>query len=172
MSPIAPTADLYDRHGEALESCDTQFQQYGGRKRFEGTIASVRCHEDNALLKSIVSEPGQGKVIVVDSDGSTHCAMLGDNMAERARSNGWEGIIINGSVRDADALARLDIGIKAIGTNPRRSHKHGSGQRDVPVSFGGAVFTPGGHLVSDEDGVVVLPAPELPTRLKGDVSSA
>ena len=118
---------------------------------------TVRCHEDNALLKKVVSEPGQGKVVVVDGDGSVHCAMLGDKMAEIALGNGWEGLVINGAIRDAAALAPLDIGIKAVGTNPRKSHKHGAGERDVVVSFGGAVFTPGAHLVSDEDGVVVLP---------------
>jgi regulator of ribonuclease activity A len=157
MSDFSPTADLYDTHGEALASCDTQFHQYGGRTRFEGSIVTVRCHEDNALLKKVVSEPGQGKVVVVDGDGSVHCAMLGDKMAEIALANGWGGLVINGAIRDAAALAPLDIGIKAVGTNPRKSHKHGAGERDVVVSFGGAVFSPGAHLVSDEDGVVVLP---------------
>jgi regulator of ribonuclease activity A len=156
MSDLTPTADLYDQHGEALASCDTQFRQYGGRLRLEGSVVTVRCHEDNALLKTIVSEPGQGKVVVVDGDGSVHCAMLGDKMAELALANGWEGVIINGAIRDAAALGLLDLGIKALGTNPRKSHKHGAGERDVVVSFGGAVFTPGAHLVSDEDGLVVL----------------
>jgi regulator of ribonuclease activity A len=157
MSEPTPTADLYDQHGEALASCDTQFRQYGGRARFEGTIVTLRCHEDNALLKEVVREPGRGRVVVVDADGSVHCAMLGDKMADVALGNEWEGLIIHGAIRDAAAVAPLDIGIKALGTNPRKSHKHGAGQRDVPVSFGGAVFTPGAHLVSDEDGIVVLP---------------
>ena len=156
MSDFTPTADLYDEHGNALASCDTQFRQFGARVRFQGEIVTVRSHEDNALLKQIIAEPGQGKVAVVDGDGSVHCAMLGDKMAEIARDNGWEGVIINGAVRDAVALSTIDVGIKALGTNPRKSHKHGSGQRDVPVSFGGVVFTPGAHVVSDEDGVVVL----------------
>jgi regulator of ribonuclease activity A len=159
MSEITSTADLYDEHGEALQSCDVQFTQYGKRRRFQGTISTIRCHEDNAILKKVIREPGRGKVVVVDSDGALHCAMLGDNMAEIAAANGWEGIIINGAVRDAVALAGIDVGVKALGTNPRRSHKHGAGQVDVPVSFGGVIFTPGETVVSDEDGVVVLPAP-------------
>jgi len=96
-------------------------------------------------------------VIVVDADGSVHCAMLGDRMADVAHSNGWEGLIINGAVRDVVLLGQLDIGVKALVTNPRRSHKHGAGQRDVPVAFGGVVFAPGATLVSDEDGLAVLP---------------
>jgi regulator of ribonuclease activity A len=157
MAEITPTADLYDEHGDTLTSCDTQFRQFGRRTRFEGEIVTVRCHEDNALLKQVVREPGAGKVVVVDAGGSDHCAMLGDKMAEIAATNGWEGLIINGAVRDAALLASLDIGIKALATNPRKSLKHGSGQQNVVVAFGGAVFTPGSRLVSDEDGIVVLP---------------
>jgi len=157
MPTFTPTADLYDEHGEALASCDLQLRNFGAATQFQGEIVTVRCHEDNALLKEVVSEPGLGRVVVVDGDGSVHCAMMGDKMAELAASNGWAGAIVNGAVRDAVALAGIDIGIKALGTNPRKSHKHGAGQRDVPVSFGGVVFSPGGHLVSDEDGVVVLP---------------
>ena len=157
MPDFIPTADLYDQHGDALQSCDTQFHQYGGRTRFQGAIVTVRCHEDNALLKTIVSQPGTGKVAVVDGDGSVHCAMLGDRMAEIAQGNGWEGIIIHGAVRDAAAISAIDIGVKALGTNPRKSHKHGTGEQDVPVAFGGVVFVPGATVVSDEDGVVVLP---------------
>jgi regulator of ribonuclease activity A len=157
MSDVIPTADLYDEHGEALASCDTQFRQFGGRTRFQGEIVTVRCHEDNALLKTVVGEPGRGKVLVVDGDGSVHCALMGDVIAALAVSNGWEGVVLHGAVRDVAALATLDIGIKALGSNPRKSSKQGTGQRDVPVSFGGAVFAPGARLVSDEDGVVVLP---------------
>jgi regulator of ribonuclease activity A len=156
MSTFIPTADLYDVHGEALASCDTQFLQFGGRARFQGEIVTLRCHEDNALLKTIMGESGHGKVMVVDGDASVHCALMGDKMAELAVRNGWEGAIINGVIRDAAALSKLDLGVKALGTNPRKSNKHGAGQRDVPVAFGGAVFTPGHHVVSDEDGIVVL----------------
>jgi regulator of ribonuclease activity A len=157
MSDFTLTVDLYDEHGESLASCDTQLRQFGARSRFRGEIVTVRCHEDNALLKQVVGEPGHGKVLVVDGDGSVHCALLGDVLAGLATSNGWEGVVLHGAVRDVAALASLDIGIKALGSNPRKSSKQGTGQRDVPVSFGGAVFRPGAQLVSDEDGVVVLP---------------
>jgi regulator of ribonuclease activity A len=157
MSDLTPTADLYDEHGDKLTSCDTQFRQFGGRVHFEGEVVTVLCHEDNALLKQVVREPGAGKVAVVDAGGLVHCAMLGDKMAEIAAGNGWEGLIINGAVRDAALLASLDIGVKALGTNPRKSLKHGTGEQNVVVAFGGAVFTPGSHVVSDEDGIVVLP---------------
>ncbi|MCK1795875.1 ribonuclease E activity regulator RraA [Streptomyces sp. XM4193] len=150
------TADLYDEHGEALQSCDTQFRQYGGRSSFDGPISTVRCFQDNALLKATLAEPGEGRVLVVDGGASVHTALMGDLIAASAVANGWAGVVINGAVRDTAILATLDLGVKALGSNPRKSSKTGEGERDVPVTFGGTTFTPGAHLHSDSDGVVVL----------------
>ena len=152
------TADLYDEHGAALGSCDLQLRQFGGHREFSGPAVTVRCHEDNALLKSIVSGPGDGSVLVVDGGGSLHTALMGDMIAQIAVDNGWAGIVIHGAVRDAAVLAGLPIGIKALGSNPRKSTKTGAGEKDVPVTFGGVTFRPGDQLTADDDGVVVLPA--------------
>lgn len=149
------TADLYDERGDQLDSCDLQFRQYGGRRAFAGPITTVRCHEDNALLKSVLSEPGEGRVLVVDGGGSLHTALMGDVIAGLAVANGWAGVVINGAVRDVAALRELDLGVKALGSNPRKSGKEGTGERDVPVSFGGATFRPGAELFSDDDGILV-----------------
>jgi regulator of ribonuclease activity A len=149
------TSDLFDDNPGAA-SCETQFRQFGGRRSFSGPIATVRCHEDNVLLRAQVSAPGEGRVLVVDGGGSFGCALLGDTIAELAVSNGWAGIVVNGCVRDVVALAELPIGIKALGTNPRPSGKGGAGEIDVTVTFGGAEFAPGAVLHADDDGVVVL----------------
>ncbi|MGP4104768.1 ribonuclease E activity regulator RraA [Nonomuraea sp. KM90] len=149
------TADLYDERGDQLDSCDLQLRQYGGRHAFAGPIVTVRCHEDNALLKSVLSEPGRGRVLVVDGGGSLHTALMGDVIAGMAVANGWAGVVINGAVRDVAALRELDLGIKALGSNPRKSGKQGTGERDVPVTFGNVVFHPGAELFSDDDGILV-----------------
>jgi regulator of ribonuclease activity A len=94
-------------------------------------------------------------VLVVDGQGSLHTALVGDLIAGLAQANGWAGLVVNGAVRDVEALAALDIGIKALGSNPRKSAKLGAGQVDAPVIFGGVTFRPGAQLYSDEDGVVV-----------------
>ena len=117
----------------------------------------MRCHEDNALLKSVLGEPGTGQVLVVDGGGFVHSALIGDMIGDLAARNGWEGVVMHGAVRDSALLAGLDLGVKALGTNPRKIGKTGAGERDVPVAFGGVIFVPGAALVSDEDGVVVLP---------------
>lgn len=151
-----PTADLVDEIGPDVRSCDLQMRQFGGRTEFAGPITTVRCFQDNALLKSVLSEPGDGGVLVIDGAGSVHTALVGDVIAELGRANGWSGLIINGAVRDASTLRTLDIGIKALGTNPRKSTKTGEGARDEPVEFGGVVFTPGDVAYSDDDGIVVV----------------
>lgn len=151
-----PTADLVDDIGPDVRSCDLQLRQFGGRSRFAGPITTVKCFEDNALLKSVLSEPGNDGVLVVDGDGSVHTALVGDLIAGLGVDNGWVGLIINGAVRDAAALRTLDIGVKALGTNPRKSGKTGEGVRDVAVHFGGVVFVPGHVAYSDDDGIVVV----------------
>ena len=96
-----PTADLVDDIGPDVRSCDLQFRQFGGHTEFAGPISTVRCDQDNALLKSVLSEAGDGGVLVIDGGGSLHTALVGDLIADLARSNGWAGLIVNGAVRDA-----------------------------------------------------------------------
>jgi regulator of ribonuclease activity A len=151
-----PTADLVDEIGPDALSCDVQFRQLGGRTEFAGRITTVRCFQDNALLKSVLSEPGEGGVLVIDGGGSLHTALVGDVIAELARGNGWAGLIVHGAVRDAATLRTLDLGIKALGTNPRKSTKTGAGERDVVLDFGGVTFVPGAVAHSDDDGIVVV----------------
>jgi regulator of ribonuclease activity A len=153
-----PTADLVDDIGPEVRSCDLQFRQFGARTEFAGPISTVRCFQDNALLKSVLSQPGNGGVLVIDGGGSLHTALVGDLIAELARSNGWAGLIVNGAVRDAAALRGIDIGIKALGTNPRKSTKTGAGDHGVEITLGGVTFAPGEVAYSDDDGVVVVAA--------------
>jgi regulator of ribonuclease activity A len=161
-----PTADLVDELGDDVRSCDLQLRQFGGRSQFAGRITTVKCFEDNALLKSVLSERSDGGVLVIDGDGSLHTALVGDIIAGLGVDNGWAGLIINGAVRDAATLRTLDIGIKALGTNPRKSTKTGAGQRDIPVEFGGVVFKPGDIAYSDDDGIVVIG--RLAPSVRGD----
>ncbi|GAF46447.1 hypothetical protein RW1_031_00290 [Rhodococcus wratislaviensis NBRC 100605] len=152
---MVSTADLCDVRGGTTASCDLPLRQFGGRSVFRGPAVTIRCHEDNLLVKRAVSEPGEGRVLVVDGSGSLRCALMGDNMARLAAQNGWSGVVINGAVRDVTSLRTVDLGVKAVGSNPRRSGKNGTGLRDVAVGFGGIVFVPGCVVTSDDDGVTV-----------------
>jgi regulator of ribonuclease activity A len=149
------TADLVDVHEATVRSCEVQFRNFGARSRFHGPIRTLKTFEDNALVKQLFSGPGDGAVLVVDSAGSLRCAMLGDNIAALGERNGWAGIVIFGAVRDVVALGHLNIGVKALGSNPLRSSKRGIGQIDVPITFGSVTFRAGEWLYSDEDGILV-----------------
>jgi regulator of ribonuclease activity A len=151
------TADLYDQHGESLASVSLQFQDLGGRLSFTGPVRTIRCREDNGLVKSVLNSPGNGAVLVVDGAGSLNSALMGDMIAEAAVANGWAGVVINGPIRDRAAVAKLPLGVKALGSNPRKSAKDSVGEVDVPVEFGGVTFRPGATLYADMDGILVEP---------------
>jgi regulator of ribonuclease activity A len=149
------TADVYDERGEELDSLGLQLQDFGGHAAFDGPIRTVRCHRDNALVKSLLATPGEGAVLVVDGGGSLDSALVGDLIAGSAVENGWTGLIVHGAIRDRATIAGLALGVKALGTNPRKSAKEGVGEVDVPVTIAGVVFTPGKHVWADLDGVLV-----------------
>jgi len=156
--PTSPaTADLIDAHEAILTSCPLQFRNLGGRPRFHGPIRTLKVFEDNALVKAALSTAGAGAVLVIDGGGSLNRALVGDIIGGLAVSNGWAGVVVNGAVRDSVALSALDLGLKALGTNPARSARAGAGQADIPVTFGGMTFAPGQWLYSDADGIVVAP---------------
>jgi regulator of ribonuclease activity A len=155
-----PTADIEDayRAGGRLRSCEIQFRQYGRRKRFSGVVRTVSVFEDNALVKAVLREPGGENVLVVDGGGSLRAALMGDTIAALAQTNGWAGVIIFGAVRDVEALATIDIGIKALGSNPWKSGKAGAGFVDIDVFLGNARFAPGSYVYSDDDGILIADA--------------
>jgi regulator of ribonuclease activity A len=151
------TADLCDACVEAA-ACVLPLRSYGRRRSFAGTIRTIRCHDDIALMRDAVAQPGHDQVLVIDGGGSLARALFGDVMAAIAVRNGWAGLVIHGAIRDSVEIDTMDIGVKALGTAPRRGERTGAGDVGVPVQFGGVTFTPGLRLVADEDGVIVLPA--------------
>ena len=152
---MTSTADLYDARGEELQSLPLQLRSFGGATAFEGPIRTVRCFQDNQLVKQVLATAGDGAVLVVGGAGSLGSALLGDMIAQSAVENGWAGVVIHGCVRDSAALTTMPLGVKALGTNPRKSRKDGVGEVDVVPSFGEVRFRPGALLFADEDGILV-----------------
>ena len=149
------TADLMDDFQDELQSCTLQFRSYGSIAAFHGPCRTVKCRNDNVLVKQLMSTPGNGGVLVIDGAGSLETALMGDLIAELGRTNGWSGVVIHGAVRDTVAIGTMDFGVKALGSNPRKSQKKGAGEVDVPVEFGTVCFEPGNWVYCDEDGIVV-----------------
>ena len=152
---MTATADLYDDHGESLQVLTPLFTSYGGKVAFSGPVVTLKVFEDNTLVRAALEEPGEGRVLVVDGGGSLRCALVGDNIAELARSNGWAGVVVYGCIRDAAQIGAMQVGLQALNTNPRKSVKKGVGERDIPVRFADALIEPGAWLYADADGIVI-----------------
>lgn len=149
------TPDLCDDNPELVRVLEPMMANFGGRESFGGEIVTIKCHEDNSLVKENAGKPGHGKVMVVDGGGSLRRALLGDMIAENAVRNGWEGLIIYGCVRDVDALVTLDLGVQALASIPLKTDKRGIGDLNVDLIFGGVTFVPGEYVYADNNGVVV-----------------
>ena len=156
MKRLISTADICDENPDKVRAADPgEFRDFGKKKCFYGKIHTVKCFENNPFVKAALEKNGAGKVLVVDGGGSFKCALLGDNLADIAIKNKWNGIIINGCVRDSKRLSLLNIGIKALSTIPLKSAKKNEGQENVSVYFAGIDFIPGEFVYCDEDGIVV-----------------
>ena len=149
------TADLYDDHGDKLQVASPIFSNYGGTRRFFGPIATVKVHEDNALVRQTLEQDGKGQVLIVDGGGSLRCALVGDLLVALALKNNWAGLIVYGCIRDSVEIGKIAVGVKAMNTNPRKSIKKGAGDMNIPVHFVDVTFTPGHFVYADEDGVLV-----------------
>ena len=149
------TADLCDGHEQQLQVCLPLLRHFGGRKNFHGQIVTLKCFEDNSLVRDTLNEPADGEVLVVDGGGSLRCALLGDTLAALALQHGWAGMVINGCIRDSTQIATMDIGVMALATHPRKSVKLGCGQRNVSLNFAGVNFHPGNYLYCDADGILL-----------------
>jgi len=160
-TPDFSTPDLADA-APAARALLLPWQDFGARARFAGRAVTVKCFEDNSLVKQLVQTPGEGRVIVVDGGESRRRALLGDQLAATAADNGWAGLVIAGVVRDVEILEGIDLGIKALGACPQKTDKRGEGQQDIPIEIGGATVEPGDFVYADRNGVLVSQESLLP----------
>lgn len=141
------------------------FRDFGGVRKFCGPVVTVKCYEDNSLVKAAVDSQGfedtpagrVGKVLVVDGGGSLGRALLGGNLGAAAAKNGWAGVVIDGCVRDVAELAGQQVGIRALASIPLPTEKRNEGQKDIAVQIQGQWVRPGDWLYADEDGIVLAP---------------
>ena len=167
MTVCLSTCDLCDAHQNQAPAqfrvLPPVFQNFGARRAFAGPVVTVKCFEDNSLVKAAVDSCGFidmpagriGKVLVVDGAGSLRRALLGGNLGAAAARNGWAGVVIDGCVRDVTELASLDVGIRALAAMPSPTQKQNQGLKDLAVQIQGVWVNPGDWLYADEDGMVV-----------------
>lgn len=154
------TPDVCDAHEAEIATgkvkiLDGIFKNYGKHDSFFGQAVTIKCFEDNSVLKKLVDTAGEGRVIVMDGGGSQRRAILGDMLAEKAANNGWAGLVINGCIRDCDEIADTEIGVKALNTHPMKTEKRGLGDLSVAVTFAGHTIESGNWVYSDNNGIVV-----------------
>ena len=149
------TADLCDANEGRVQVVYPGLRNFGGKARFCGEMVTISAQGDFSRVREQVNSPGAGKVLVVDNNGAMHCAMLGDMLAAAAVENGWQGVVINGCIRDSADIAGMDIGVRALASVPARGARQEQGALNVEVHFLGAVFRPGEFLYSDEDGILL-----------------
>tara|TARA_B100000902_G_scaffold83833_1_gene88372 strand:- start:1799 stop:2281 length:483 start_codon:yes stop_codon:yes gene_type:complete len=148
------TPDLSDAYPDT-QALAPILKNLGGKKTFWGKIETLQCPDDNSFVKELLNTQGKGKVLVVDANGISTVALLGDMIAEAGVENNWSGIVINGYVRDIDILGKLDIGVQALGTMPVRSEKKNQGQLGIDITFGGITFSRGNYIYADNNGLLL-----------------
>ncbi len=151
------TAGLCDAHSKQghLQIAESLLKSYGGHSSFCGQITTIKAFEDNVLLRTVLEETVENRVLVVDGGGSHRCALLGADLARLAIANGWQGIVIHGCIRDSASINLLPIGIRALHAHPLKSHKKDPGDRDLLVTFAGINFKKNHFLYADDDGIIV-----------------
>ncbi|MFM1806847.1 MAG: hypothetical protein RL212_1106 [Pseudomonadota bacterium] len=154
------TTDICDANEDLISKgqlrvCAPVFKAYGGLSRFKGAAVTLKVFEDNTWVRTLLDEPGQGRVLVIDGGGSTRCALVGGNLGVLAEKNNWAGIVVFGCVRDTLELAQSKVGIRALATHPQKSVKRNVGERDLVIDIAGTVVKPGDMIYADEDGVIV-----------------
>ncbi|WP_432245105.1 RraA family protein [Arthrobacter sp. G.S.26] len=111
---------------------------------------------DNLYIHKALEEVQPGDVIVVNGGGDQSRALIGDMIGIRARNQGVAGFVIDGAVRDADALAECGLPVFARSVTPAGPYKFGPGRLQIPVAIDGVVVSPGDLVIADADGVVVV----------------
>lgn len=153
------TSELCDMYLDQVDVLEPMMSTYGGRNSFGGQITTIKCFEDNGLIRQVLTQEGMGRILLIDGGGSLRRALIDADLASLAMENGWEGIVVYGSVRDVDIIDELDIGIQALASIPVGADSEGIGDIDVPVNFGGVTFLPEDHLYADTTGVILSAEP-------------
>ena len=154
------TSDLCDFFADVVDVLEPMFINFGGRHTFGGRIKTVKCFENNELIREILSQDGTDQVLLIDGGGSTRRALIDIELAELALDNNWNGIIVFGAVRHVDELEEIDLGIQAIASIPVAADSEGAGEDGIGVNFAGVSFFDDDFIYADSTGIV-LSAEEL-----------
>ena len=150
--PVANIADNMNR----LACIDAEIRPMN-KAPLLGTAFTIKTRPgDNLLIHKALDMAEPGDVLVIAAQGQTVNAIIGELMISWAHRRGIAGIIVDGAIRDVEAVSRMDIPVYAAGVTPNGPYKDGPGEINVPVACGGITIKPGAILVGDADSVVVI----------------
>ncbi|EOX4190837.1 ribonuclease E activity regulator RraA [Vibrio cholerae] len=153
------TSALCDIYLDQVDVVEPMFSNFGGCASFAGQITTIKCYEDNGLIRETLEQDGLGRILLIDGGGSLRRALVDAELAALAEENEWEGIVVYGSVREVDELEEMSIGIQAIASIPVGATSQGIGEVDIPVNFGGVTFLPEDYLYADNTGIIISQEP-------------
>ncbi|WP_053025514.1 ribonuclease E activity regulator RraA, partial [Vibrio cholerae] len=153
------TSALCDIYLDQVDVVEPMFSNFGGCASFAGQITTIKCYEDNGLIRETLEQDGLGRILLIDGGGSLRRALIDAELAALAEENEWEGIVVYGSVREVDELEEMSIGIQAIASIPVGATSQGIGEVDIPVNFGGVTFLPEDYLYADNTGIIISQEP-------------
>jgi regulator of ribonuclease activity A len=130
-------ADFWNKYKDLLNCVDPIFNHFGKKKSSYGKTTTLKLFKDNSSVRKQLKSDATGKELVVDGGGSLHCVLLGDQLVTLTTEDKWNGIIINGCLRDTQLINSIEIDIRALNISPVKSIKHNSGETDSIVKLGG-----------------------------------
>lgn len=148
--------ELCDLFVDNVDVVELMFISYGGCYLFGGEVIIVKCFEDCELIDCILSELGDGKVLLIDGGGLLCCVLIDIEFVQFVVENNWEGIVCYGCVCEVDNLVDFDIGIFVINVILVNVDCQGIGEVDILVNFGGVIFLLEDYLYVDSIGVILL----------------
>ncbi|WP_104400092.1 ribonuclease E activity regulator RraA [Vibrio penaeicida] len=153
------TSALCDIYLDQVDVVEPMFSNFGGSASFAGQLTTVKCFEDNGLIRKVLEQDGVGRVLLIDGGGSLRRALIDADLASLAEENEWEGIVVYGCVREVDELEDMNIGIQALASIPVGAAQQSVGEIDVAVNFGGVTFLPEDYLYADNTGIIISQEP-------------
>ncbi|MDN3678960.1 ribonuclease E activity regulator RraA [Vibrio tapetis subsp. quintayensis] len=153
------TSALCDIYLDQVDVVEPMFSNFGGSASFAGQITTVKCFEDNGLIRSVLEQEGSGRILLIDGGGSLRRALIDSELATLAEENEWEGIVVYGCVREVDDLEDMNIGIQALASIPVGAAAQDIGEIDVAVNFGGVTFLPEDYIYADNTGIILSQEP-------------
>ena len=148
--------DICDAFADEIKVGDIFFHSFGGVDKFCGEIRTANCPHSNSIVKEMVEEDGDGKVLVINHSGQKLCSMVGDQIAQKAFENNWNGIFVNGYIRDIEIIRNIFLGVYAKSPFPMKTDKSvGIGTKDQDIKIGSVAISSGDWIYVDTNGWVV-----------------